>query len=69
MSLRVRQTRPIDLNDAVRHAVELDAFQATDHRMNYIPTYAKSTQSDEKIFRPNFDITKAVMDLQKKKTP
>lgn len=47
MRLRVRQARPIDHNDAVRHAVELDAFQAADHRMHDSPTYARSTQSDK----------------------
>lgn len=41
MSLRVRQTRPIDLNNVVRHDMELYAFQATDNRMNDSPTYAK----------------------------
>lgn len=52
MRLRVRQARPIDLNDAVRHAVELDAFQAADHRMHDSPTYARSTQSDEEKLDP-----------------
>lgn len=52
MILRVQQTRRIDLNDFVRHAVELYAFQATDNRMNDSQTYAKSTQSDEKKIDP-----------------
>lgn len=64
MRLRVRQARPIDLNDAVRHAVELDAFQAADHRMHDNPTYARSIQSDEEKLDPISVLTKAVLDLQ-----
>jgi hypothetical protein len=33
MRLRIKQARPVDLNDAVRHAVELQAFQNADRRM------------------------------------
>lgn len=33
MSLRIKQARPVDLNDAVRHAVELQAFQSADKKM------------------------------------
>ncbi|XP_053391020.1 uncharacterized protein LOC128553858 [Mercenaria mercenaria] len=32
MRLRVKQARPIDLNDAVRHAVELDAFNSAERK-------------------------------------
>ena len=31
--LRIKQARPTDLNDAVRHAVELQAFQSADKKM------------------------------------
>jgi hypothetical protein len=33
MRLRIKQTQPVDLNDAVRHAVELQAFQSADRRI------------------------------------
>ncbi|KAH3736115.1 hypothetical protein DPMN_042677 [Dreissena polymorpha] len=30
MRLKVKQARPLDLNDAVRHAVELEAFYSSE---------------------------------------
>jgi hypothetical protein len=33
MRLRIKQTRPVDLNDAVRHAVELQAIQSADRKI------------------------------------
>jgi hypothetical protein len=33
MRLRIKQARSVDLNDAVRHAVELQAFQSADRRI------------------------------------
>ena len=32
MRLRIKQARPTDLNDAVRHAFELQAFQSADKK-------------------------------------
>ena len=33
MRLRSKQARPTDLNDTVRHAVELQVFQSADKKM------------------------------------
>ena len=33
MRLRVKQARPLNLNDAIRHAVELEAFVKSDRKM------------------------------------
>ena len=30
--LRVKQARPVNLNDAIRHAVELEAFHKTEQK-------------------------------------
>lgn len=64
MRLRVKQARPADLNDAVRHAVELDAFQAADQRMHESPTYARSTHNEDEKLDPISILTKAVVDLK-----
>ena len=36
MRLRIKQARPTDLNDAVRHAVELEAFDRAERRQQGI---------------------------------
>jgi hypothetical protein len=34
MRLRIKQARPINLNDAIRHAVELEAFNKAELKRN-----------------------------------
>ena len=47
MRIRIKQSRPVDLNDAIRHAVELDAFNSAERRhvedRGYLP--AKQTMT------------------------
>jgi hypothetical protein len=43
MRLKIKQARPIDLNDAVRHAVELEAFYRAEKKQQGM---IRSSQSD-----------------------
>lgn len=66
MSWRVGYTRPIDLNDVVRYGMALYALILGDITPKWTTVQPMQTQGDEKIIRPNFDITKALMGLHKK---
>ena len=51
MRLKIKQARPVDLNDAVRHAVELEAFYRAESRQagqGFINTAVSSEQVDDK---------------------
>ena len=51
MRLKIKQVRPIDLNDAVRHAVELEAFYRAESRQagqGFINSAVSSEQVDDK---------------------
>ena len=48
MRLRFKQARPIELNDAIRHAVELDAFNSAERRLNETKGYLRELKSQEK---------------------
>ena len=51
MRLKIKQARPVDLNDAVRHAVELEAFYRAESRQagqGFINTAVSSEQVDYK---------------------
>jgi hypothetical protein len=43
MRLRVKQAGPLNLNDAVRHAVELEAFNKAERKRDYGRGYLRST--------------------------
>lgn len=60
MRLKIKQARPTDLNDAVRHAVELEAFYRAEkqHGANYVSS-DHSTQCSEID-----DLKKMIKDLQ-----
>lgn len=71
MRLRIKQARPVDLNDAVRHAVELQAFQSADKKMQESQGYVRAAEKDisevkesntEKVLK---DITDALSLLKK----
>ena len=47
MRLRVKQARPSDLNDAVRHAVELEAYNRAEKRKTEGEGYLRSTNAME----------------------
>ena len=47
MRLRVKQARPSDLNDAVRHAVELEAYNRAEKRKTEDEGYLRSTNAME----------------------
>ena len=46
MRLRIKQARPTDLNDAVRHAVELQAFQSADKKMQESQGFVRTLEND-----------------------
>jgi len=47
MRLRVKQTRPINLNDAIRTAVELEAFNMAESRREQSHGYLRATRIDD----------------------
>ena len=46
MRLRIKQARPTDLNDAVRHAVELQAFQSADKKIQESQGFVRTLEND-----------------------
>ena len=46
MRLRIKQARPTDLNDAVRHPVELHAFQSADKKMQESQGFVRKLEKD-----------------------
>jgi hypothetical protein len=44
MRLRIKQARPINLNDAIRHAVELEAFNKAELKRNEGGGYLRSAR-------------------------
>ena len=67
MRLRVKQARPMDLNDAIRHAVELDAFNSAERRLNESKGYLREVKPQEKAETGDTitSLLKAVQDIQK----
>jgi hypothetical protein len=47
MRLRIKQARPINLNDAIRHAVELEAFNKAELNRNEGGGYLRSAAEQE----------------------
>jgi hypothetical protein len=47
MRLRIKQARPINLNDAIRHAVELEAFNKAELKRNEGGEYLRSAAEQE----------------------
>ena len=51
MRLKIKQARPVDLNDAVRHALELEAFYRAENKQTghgFITTAASSEPAEDK---------------------
>ena len=48
MRLRIKQARPVDLNDAVRHAVELDAFNSAERRQTGSQGYMRNVSENQR---------------------
>ena len=46
MRLRIKQARPVDLNDAIRHAVELQAFQSSEVKMQETRGFVRAVEKD-----------------------
>lgn len=46
MRLRIKEPRQVDLKDAVRHAVELQAFQSADKKMQESQGYVRAAEKD-----------------------
>ena len=67
MRLRVKQARPMDLNDAIRHAVELDAFNSAERRLNESKGYLREVKPQKKAETGDTitSLLKAVQDIQK----
>lgn len=47
MRLRVKQARPLNLNDAIRHAVELEAFIKSDRKMLQAGSHLRPLQTSK----------------------
>ena len=60
--LRVKQARPSDLNDAVRHAVELEAFHRTERKKQEGQGYLFSANASDPKPQEKSDITISKMD-------
>lgn len=55
MRLRVKQARPLNLNDAIRHAIKLDAFIKSDRKMLEAETHLRPLLTNKyDIFRFSF---------------
>ena len=57
MRLKIKQARPVDFNDAVRHAVELEAFYRAESRQagqGFINTTVSSEQVNDKKLAETF---------------
>lgn len=69
MRLRIKQARPTSLNDAVRHAVELEAFNKAERKTLDGQTYLRSVkQTDDKHSKLQRDVEqlqKAMVQIQK----
>jgi hypothetical protein len=61
MRLRVNQTRPTDLNNAIGHEVELDAFNMAERRHTEDQGYLRQASTNEDTIAK---LLKAVHDLQ-----
>lgn len=46
MGLRITQARLVDLNPAVRHAVELHAFQSAERKIQDSQGYVRAAEKD-----------------------
>ena len=49
MRLRIKQSRPRDLNDAICHAVELDAYNNAEKRLHESTSYVRSAHIDDSL--------------------
>ena len=67
MRLRVKQARQMDLNDAIRHAVEIDAFNSAERRLNESKGNLREVKPQEKAETGDTitSLLKAVQDIQK----
>ena len=57
MRLKIKQARPVDLNDTVRHAVELEAFYRAKNKQagqTFITTAASSEPAEDKMLSEAF---------------
>ena len=68
MRLRVKQARPVSLNDAVRHAVELEAFNRAERKQLEGQGYMRSTSEKVPELTTSIEddlksLTKIVSDL------
>ena len=46
MRLRIKQASPVDLNDAITHAVELQAFQSSEVKMQETRGFVRAVEKD-----------------------
>jgi hypothetical protein len=60
MRLRIKQVRPINLNDAIRHAVELEAFNKAELKRNEGGGYLRSAAERDLPGALHLDLTRAV---------
>ena len=69
MRLRVKQARPINLNDAIRHAVELEAFNKAELKREEGQGYLRATSHESRVESELSSLLKnmqtALTDLQK----
>jgi hypothetical protein len=48
MRLRIKQARPVDLNDAIRHVVDLEAFNSAERHLTDSKGYLREVKPQEK---------------------
>ena len=69
MRLKIKQARPVDLNDAVRHAVEVEAFYREENKqmgLGEIQSPASCPQTDSKDWREAFSSFQTSVDTMAK---
>ena len=69
MRLKIKQARPVNLNDAVRHAVELEAFYRAESKqigLGVIQSAASFPQTDSKDWREAFSTLQTSVDTMTK---
>ena len=72
MRLRIKQSRPQNLNDAIRLAVELETFNRAERRVTEGPSYLRTTAADSTAgkvsdkTKDQTDMMKLMTDMQKR---
>jgi uncharacterized protein YutE (UPF0331/DUF86 family) len=68
MRLRIKQARPVNLNDAIVHAMELEAFNSAERRLTDSISYLQEVKPQDKSATGDAinSLLKAVQEIQKR---